>query len=167
MLTRLSIRFPDRVPKEDHDKILKDHFFYGTGSDLQNSICHLYDDYTVTFSQLLVKACRNKEEEMTSKLVNKSATMDDTLEERVDRLIVNFNQRPPPNPSLRGNPDNSHDYGRPPPQWNQRPERNTVPNFQEPWVDIWQNLRGPEPSATRPFRESNGSRPIQCFKCWG
>ena len=34
MLTRLSIRFPNRVPKEDHDKILKDHFFYGIRSDL-------------------------------------------------------------------------------------------------------------------------------------
>ena len=115
MLTRLSIRFPDRVPKEDHDKILKDHFFYGIRSDLQNSIRHLYD--TVTFSQLLVKARRNEEEEMTSKLVNKSATMDNTLEERVDRLIVKSNQRPPPNPSLRGNPDSSHNYGRPLPQW--------------------------------------------------
>ena len=167
MLTRLSLRFPDRVPKEDHDKILKDHFFYGIRSDLWNSIHHLYDEDTVTFSQILVKAHRNEEEEMTSKLVNKSAMMDNTLEERVDRLIVKSNQRPPPNPSLRGNPDNSHNYGRPPPQQNQRPERNTVPNFQESWVDIWQNLRGPEPSAAGPFGESDGSRPIQCFKCWG
>ena len=55
-LTRLSLRFPDRVPKEDHDKILKDHFFYGIHSDLQNSIHHLCDDETVTFSRLLVKA---------------------------------------------------------------------------------------------------------------
>ena len=55
-LTRLSLRFPDRVPKEDHDKILKDHFFYGIHSDLQNSIHHLCDDETMTFSQLLVKA---------------------------------------------------------------------------------------------------------------
>ena len=138
MLTRLSIRFPDRAPKEDHDKILQDHFFYGIRSDLQNSIHQLYDDDTVTFSQLLVKACRNEEEEMTSKLVNRSATMDKTLEERVDRLIVKSNQRPPPNPSLRGNPDSSCNYGRPLTQWNQRPEGNTVPNFQEPWVDIWQ-----------------------------
>ena len=167
MLTRLSIRFPDRIPKEDHDKILKDHFFYGIRSDLRNSIRHLYNDDTVTFSQLLVKARRNKEEEITSKLVNKSATMDKTLEERVDRLIVKSNQRVPPNPGLRGNTDNSHKYGRPLPQWNQKPERNTVPNFQEPRVNIWQNLRGPEPSAARPFRESDGSRPIQCFKCQG
>ena len=93
--------------------------------------------------------------------------MDDTLEERVDRLVVKSNQRLPPNPSLRGNPDSSHNYGRPLPQQNQRPEGNTDPNFQEPQVDIWQNLRGPEPSATRPFRESDGSRPIQCFKCQG
>ena len=66
MLTQLSIRFPDRVPKEDHDKILKDRFFYGIRSDIRNSIHHLYDD-TVTFSQLLVKAHRNEEEETTSK----------------------------------------------------------------------------------------------------
>ena len=54
-LTRLSLRFPDRVPKEDHDKILKDHFFSGIRSDLWNSIHHLYDDETVTFLWLLVK----------------------------------------------------------------------------------------------------------------
>ena len=93
--------------------------------------------------------------------------MDNTLEERVDRIIVKSNQRPQPNPSLRGNPDSSHNYGRLPLQWNQRPERNTVPNFQESWVDIQQDLRGPEPSDARPFGESDGSRPIQCFKCQG
>ena len=87
MLTWLSFRFPDRMPKEDHDKILKDCFFYDIRSDIRNSICHLYDDETVTFSQLLVKACRNEEEETTSKLVNKSAVTDSTLKERVDRLV--------------------------------------------------------------------------------
>ena len=88
MLTRLSIRFPDRVPEEDHDKILKDCFFYGIQSDIHNSIHHLFDDDTVTFSQLLVKTHRNEEEETSSKLVNKSAVADTTLEERVDRLIA-------------------------------------------------------------------------------
>ena len=78
MLTRLSLRFPDRVPKEDHDKILKDCFFYGIRSDLWNSVRHLYDDETVTFSQLLVKARWNEEEEITSKLVNKGAAMENT-----------------------------------------------------------------------------------------
>ena len=33
-----SIRFPDTVPKEDHDKILKDRFFYGIKAELRNSI---------------------------------------------------------------------------------------------------------------------------------
>ena len=66
MLKKLSIRFPDRVPKEDHDKIFKDRFFYGVESDICNSICHLYDNEAVTFSQLLVKAHRNEEEETTS-----------------------------------------------------------------------------------------------------
>ena len=74
MLTQLSIRFPDGVPKEDHDKILKDCFFYGIRSDIRNSIHHLYDDDTVTFSQLLVKAHRDEEEETTSKLVNKECS---------------------------------------------------------------------------------------------
>ena len=66
ILTKLSIRFPGRVPKEDHDKILKDRFFYGIKSELCNSIRHLYDNDSVTFSQLLVKACRNEEEESAS-----------------------------------------------------------------------------------------------------
>ena len=87
MLTWLAIRFPDRVPKGDHYKILKDRFFYGVRSNIHNSIHHLYDDETVTFSQLLVKACRNEEEDTTSKLINKSAVADFSLEGRVDRLI--------------------------------------------------------------------------------
>ena len=66
MLTKLSLQFLDHVPKEDHDKILKDRFFYGIKSELCNSIRHLYDNESVTFSQLLVKACRNEEEESAS-----------------------------------------------------------------------------------------------------
>ena len=111
MLTKLSIRFPDRLPKEDHDKILKDRFFYRIKSELQNSIRHLYDNETVTFSQLLVKAHRNEEEETTSKVVNKNIIVDDgsTLEQRVDRMIVKSNI----NPNLQNilNRDNSRNYG--------------------------------------------------------
>ena len=77
MLTKLSIRFPDRVPKEDHDKILKDRFFYGIKSELRNSIRHLYDDESLTFSQLLVKARRNEEEETTSHVVGKNTMVQD------------------------------------------------------------------------------------------
>ena len=90
MLSKLSLRFPDRVPKEDHDKILKDRFFYGIKPELRNSIRHLYDNDLVTFSQLLVKARRNEEEESASQIVNRKITMenDSTLERRVDRLIT-------------------------------------------------------------------------------
>ena len=91
MLTRLSIRFLDRVPKGDHDKILKDCFFHGIRSDIRNSIRYLYDDEAVTFSQLLVKARRNEEEDNTPKLVNKSVVAESTLEHRVDKLIERSN----------------------------------------------------------------------------
>ena len=86
MLTKLSLQFPDCVPKEDHDKILKDRFFYGIKSKIQNSIRHLYDDDSVTFSQLLVNAHRNEKEESISQIINKKMTMenDSTLEQWVD-----------------------------------------------------------------------------------
>ena len=108
MLTHLSIRFLDRVPKEDHDKIHKDQFFYGIKTDLRNSICHLYDNETVTFSELLVKARRNEEEDTTPRVVNKGSAIEteSILGERVDRLIVRYTQAT--------NRDNSHNYGRPP-----------------------------------------------------
>ena len=104
MLTRLSIRFPDRVPKIDHDKILKDRFLCGIKAKLHNSIRHLYDDESVTFPQLLVKAHRNEEEETTSKLVNKNVMIDNDsiLEQRVDRLIAKSNTSQGPQPLLVG-----------------------------------------------------------------
>ena len=77
MLTKLSIRFLDRVPKEDHDKILMDRFFCGIKSELRNSIRHLYDNESIAFSQLLVKACRNEEEETTSRVVSKNMMVQD------------------------------------------------------------------------------------------
>ena len=125
-LTRLSLRFPDRASKEDQDKTLKDRFFYGIRPDLRNSICHLYDDEMVTFLQLLIKARRNEEEEMTSKLVNKGSVMGNTLEERVDWLIAKSNQEPPSN--QRGNP-NGHSLNRTSYVCSQRPERNMNSNF--------------------------------------
>ena len=167
MLTKLSIRFPDRVPKEDHDKILKDRFFYGIKSELRNSIRHLYDNETITFSQLLVKARRNEEEESASRLVNKNVMIHDntTLEQRVEHLIAKSNNNPTPAPLPRVNRDNSRNYGRPPFQSNQRFRR----DYKPPQMDIRQNLRGPETSSAGPFGESDGSRPIQCFRCrgWG
>ena len=120
----------------------------------------------VTFLQLLVKARRNDEEEMTSKLVNKGSVMGNTLEEGVDRFIAKSNQELPSNQrgNLSGHSTNRASYLHGP-----RPERNGNMNLQKPRDDIHQNLRGPEPSAAGPFDESDGSRLIQCFRCrgWG
>ena len=90
---------------EDHDKILKDHFLYGIKSELRNSIRHLYDNESITFSQLLVKACRNEEEETTSRVVSKNMIVQDdtTLEQRVDRLIAKSNSNPAPDPQPQVN----------------------------------------------------------------
>ena len=113
MLTKLSIQFPDRVPTEDHDKILKDRFLYGIKSELQNSIRHLYDNESIAFSQLLVKARRNEEEETTSRVVSKNMMVQDdtTLGQRVDRLIAKSNGNPAPAPQPQVNQDNSQNYG--------------------------------------------------------
>ena len=100
---------PDRVPKEDHDKILKDRFFYGIKSELQNSIRHLYDNESIAFSQLLVKDCQNEEEETTLHVVSKNMMVQDdtTLGQRVDRLIAKSNSNPAPAPQPQVNQDNS------------------------------------------------------------
>ena len=93
--------------------------------DLQNSIRHLYDDETVTFSQLLVKA-RQNEEEMTSKLVNKGLVMGNTLEEKVDQLIAKSSQESPSN--QRGKP-NSRVFDRPSYVHSRGPEGSPNLNF--------------------------------------
>ena len=136
-LTRLSLRFSDRAPKEDQDKTLKDRFFCGIHPDLQNSIHHFYDDEMVTFLQLLIKAHWNEEEEMTSKLVCKGLVMGNTLKKRVDQVIAKSNQELPSN--QRGKL-NHHSFDRASYVHNQRPERSLDSNFQKPQNDIHQNL---------------------------
>ena len=114
-----------------------------------------------------MKARRNEEEETTSKIVSKNVTIghDSTLEQRVDNLIAKSNSNPaPPNPA---NGDISHNYGHPPFQSNSRSKRDYGQNPGHPPMDIWQNFRGPETSAAGPYREADGSRPIQCFRCHG
>ena len=55
-LTNLTSRFPERVPAKDHDKMLRDRFFYGIKAEIRDCIRHLYDDEKVTFGELLMKA---------------------------------------------------------------------------------------------------------------
>ena len=54
-LTNLTSRFPERVLAKDHDKMLRDRFFYGIKAEMRNSIRHLYDK-KVAFEELLMKA---------------------------------------------------------------------------------------------------------------
>ena len=136
----MSLRFPDRAPKDDQDKILKDRFFYGICPGLRNSIRHLYDDEMVTFLQLLVKALCNEEEEITSKLVNKGSVMGNTLEERVDQLIAKSNQELPSN--QRGKL-NGRVFDRPSFGCNRGPGGGPNLNFQKPQIDIRQNYEVP------------------------
>ena len=55
-LTNLTSRFPERVPVRNHDRMLRDRFFYGIKSEMRNSIRHLYDNESITFGELLMKA---------------------------------------------------------------------------------------------------------------
>ena len=138
---------------------------------MRNSIRHLYDNESVTFSQLLVKAGRNEEEETTSRVASKNMMVQDgtTLEQRVDHVLAKSNSNPAPAPQPQVNRDNSQNYGRPPFQFNPRSKRDYRQSPGPPQLDIRQNLRGPEPSAAGPFGETDVSRPVQCFKCrgWG
>ena len=92
-----------------------------------------------------------------------------TLEQQVDQVIAksrndtNWYQ----NPWFSINRDNSHNYGWPPFQANSRSKGDFWQAPRCPSEDIRQNLRGPEPSAAGPFGETDGSQPIQCFRCWG
>ena len=122
----------------------------------------------VTFSQLLVKVHRNEEEDNTSRLTNKSVVAESTLEHRVHKLIERSNGQFNTNPT-RVPRDDNRSYGRTPFQQYQRSKGELEANSCPTVHDIWQNLRGLEPSTAGPFEESDGSKPIQCFKCrgWG
>ena len=68
-LNKLTLRFPDRVPAGDEDRILCDHFFYGMKTELKSSVRHLFDSPDVSFSLLLTAARRNELEEVEQKPV--------------------------------------------------------------------------------------------------
>ena len=91
-LANLSSQFPERVPQEDHDRMLRDRFFYGIKAEMRNSFRHLYDSEKVTFGELLLKARRNEDEEMLAKVTSKSSVIKTEvkgdLEEKVDKLLA-------------------------------------------------------------------------------
>ena len=114
-----------------------------------------------------MKARRNEEEETLFRIVSKNVTVgyDSTLEQRVDNPIAKSSSNPAP-PNLT-NGDNNCPYGHPPFQSNSRPRGDYRQDPRHPPMDIQQNLRGHGTNAAGPFREADGSRPIQCFRCCG
>ena len=52
-LANLSSQFPERVPQEDHKRMLRDQFFYGVKAEMRNSIRHLYDSEKVAFGDIV------------------------------------------------------------------------------------------------------------------
>ena len=161
-LTNLTSRFPERVPAKDHDKMLRDRFFYGIKAKMRNSIRHLYDDDKVMFGELLMKVRRNEDEEVLAKVISKSVLVDteikDGLEEKVDKLlaVAKLSQY-----SIeKGKRDSSQT-----PKQTPTNSRQNTPTKRD--RDMRNNLKEPEANASGPFPE--GLRPIQCFKCkgWG
>ena len=71
-LNKLTLRFPDRAPAVDEDRILCDCFFYGMKAELKSSVRHLFDSPDVPFSMLLTAARRNELEEIEQKPVKSS-----------------------------------------------------------------------------------------------
>ena len=161
-LTNLTSRFPERVLAKDHDKMLRDRFFYGIKAEMRNSIRHLYDDEKVTFGELLMKARRNEDEEVLAKGTSKSVSVDteikDGLEEKVGKLLVVAKS------SQYSLEKGKRESGQTPKQTPTNSRQNT-PTKRD--GDMRNNLKGPEANASGPFPE--GLRPIQCFKCkgWG
>ena len=68
-LNKLTLRFPDRVPAGDEDRILCDSIFYGMKTELKSSVRHLFDSPDVSFNTLLTAARRNELEEVDQKPV--------------------------------------------------------------------------------------------------
>ena len=91
-LANLSTQFPERVPQEDHERMLRDCFFYGIKPEMRNSIGNLYDSEKVTFGELLLKAKRNEYKEILVKVTSKSSVIESEakgdLEEKVDKLLA-------------------------------------------------------------------------------
>ena len=91
-LANLSSRFPERVPREDHEQMLRDRFFYGIKMEMRNSTQHLYNDEKIMFGELLLKTRRNEDEEVLAKVTSRASSVEtevkEGLEEKVDKLLA-------------------------------------------------------------------------------
>ena len=163
-LANLSSRFLERAPREDHEQMLRDRFFYGTKMGMRNSIQHLYDDEKITFGELLLKARRNDDEEVLAKVTLKASSVEtevkDGLEEKVDKLLAVVKSG-----QMEKGKD-KRDRSRTPKSTPTNLEQNT-PMKRDREQDVRTNLQGLRINASGPF--ANDQKPIKCFKCkgWG
>ena len=174
-LKKLTLRFPDRVPAGDEDRILCDCFFYGMKAELKSSVRHLFNSPDVSFSMLLTAARRNELEEVEQKPVrikNKATkvgveekTSPQTesikdLKEQIQELATvmksgSTSHRPN---SLAVDRSQAKKFKR------MNVKQNSAANM---GTDAREGLMGPEANASGPFPP--GQRPCQCHKCkgWG
>ena len=169
-LNKLTLRFPDRVPSGDEDRILCDRFFYGMKAELKSSVRHLFDSPDVSFSTLLTAARRNELEEIEQKpvriqskaakagVVEKVSPQTESindLKEQIQELATvmksgSANHKPNP-PAVNGG----------------QAKKFKKANQKQKKTDVREGLAGPAANALGPFPP--GQRPLQCHKCkgWG
>ena len=157
-LANLSSQFPERAPQEDHEMMLRDHFFYGIKAEMRNSIRHLYDSEKVTFGELLLKAWRNEDEEMLAKVTSKSSVIESEvtgdLAEKVDKLLAVAKSEQMDNGKDKRNRSRT-------PKSTPTNSRQGTPMKRDSEQDIRNNLQGPGVNASGPFE--NWQKSIQCF----
>ena len=174
-LNKLTLRFPDRVPAGDEDRILCDHFFYGMKAELKSSVRHLFDSPDVSFSMLLTAARRNELEEEEQKPVrvqNKAAKVG--VEEKTSPQTESIKDLKAQIQELATVMKSGSTSHRPnPPTVDRSPakkfkrvnvKQNGIANV---GMDAREGLVGPEANASGLFPP--GQRPLQChkYKGWG
>ena len=174
-LNNLTLRFPDRVPAGDEDRILCDHFFYGMKAELKSSVRHLFDSPDVSFSTLLTAARRNELEEVEQKPIriqNKATKIG--VEEKISPRTESINDLKEQIQELATVMKSGSTIHKPNPlAVNESPAKrfkkvnvrqNSTANK---GADAREGLVGPEANASGPFPP--GQRPLQCHKCkgWG
>ena len=170
-LNKLTLRFPDRVPAGDEDRILCDHFFYGMKAELKSSVRHLFNSPDVSFSMLLMAARRNELEEVEQKPVrvqNKAAKVG--VEEKTSPQTESIKDLKVQIQELATVMKSGSTSHRPnPPAVEKSPAKKfkRVNVKQNGGTNAREGLTGPEANASGPFPP--GQRPLQCHKCkgWG
>ena len=169
-LNKLTLRFPDRVPAGDEDRILCDRFFYGMKAELKGSVRHLFDSPDVSFSMLLTAARRNELEEIEQKPVRiqskaTKAGVVDKVSPRTDS-INDLKEQIQELATVMKSGSANHKLN--PPAVNEgQAKKFKRANQKQKKTDAREGLTGPAANASGPFPP--GQRPLQCHKCkgWG